>query len=78
MRRYNAIVEAAAEAGAALTLTCVEMCDSQHPPVAMCSPEGLLRQVPCQTIRPPVCQSRASQGLHLGQIPEQPWSVILM
>lgn len=28
-----------------LTLTCVEMCDSQHPGKAMCGPEGLLRQV---------------------------------
>ena len=42
---YTAIIEAAAEAGASLTLTCVEMCDSQHPPEALCSPEGLLRQV---------------------------------
>jgi hypothetical protein len=29
----------------ALTLTCVEMCDAQHPPEALCGPEGLLRQV---------------------------------
>lgn len=31
--------------GASLTLTCVEMCDAQHPPEALCGPEGLLRQV---------------------------------
>ncbi|KAK9800195.1 hypothetical protein WJX73_007313 [Symbiochloris irregularis] len=54
---YNAIVEAAAEAGAALTLTCVEMCDSQHPPEALCSPEGLLRQVR---------EAAARAGVHLG------------
>ncbi|EIE25773.1 glycoside hydrolase [Coccomyxa subellipsoidea C-169] len=42
---YNALVEICAEHGAALTLTCVEMCDAQHPPVALCGPEGLLRQV---------------------------------
>ena len=41
---YQALVEAAARFGAGLTLTCVEMCDSQHPPEALCSPEGLLRQ----------------------------------
>lgn len=43
---YNAIVEMCAAHGAALTLTCVEMCDAQHPPHALCGPEGLLRQVP--------------------------------
>ncbi|KAK9915577.1 hypothetical protein WJX75_001044 [Coccomyxa subellipsoidea] len=42
---YNALVEICAEHGAALTLTCVEMCDAQHPPEALCGPEGLLRQV---------------------------------
>lgn len=31
--------------GVGLTLTCVEMCDAQHPPEALCGPEGLLRQV---------------------------------
>lgn len=43
---YNAIVEMCAAHGASLTLTCVEMCDAQHPPHALCGPEGLLRQVP--------------------------------
>ena len=33
------------EHGCALTLTCVEMCDAQHPTEALCGPEGLLRQV---------------------------------
>lgn len=28
-----------------LVLTCVEMCDSQHPAQAQCGPEGLLRQL---------------------------------
>lgn len=45
-------MEVAAEAGAALTLTCVEMCDAQHPPEALCSPEGLLRQVSCCALNP--------------------------
>lgn len=31
--------------GISMTLTCVEMCDGQHPPAALCGPEGLLRQV---------------------------------
>ena len=44
---YNALIEICAEHGAGLTLTCVEMCDGQHPPEALCGPEGLLRQV-CQ------------------------------
>lgn len=42
---YDAIVGLCARYGASLTLTCVEMCDSQHPPEALCGPEGLLRQV---------------------------------
>ena len=42
---YNSLIEICAEHGAALTLTCVEMCDAQHPPEALCGPEGLLRQV---------------------------------
>lgn len=42
---YDAIVNLCARHGASLTLTCVEMCDSQHPPEALCGPEGLLRQV---------------------------------
>ena len=42
---YTAIAALAARAGLGLTLTCVEMCDGQHPPEALCGPEGLLRQV---------------------------------
>ena len=42
---YNGLIEICAEAGCALTLTCVEMCDAQHPAEALCGPEGLLRQV---------------------------------
>lgn len=42
---YAAIADLCARYGAALTLTCVEMCDSQHPPEALCGPEGLLRTV---------------------------------
>ena len=43
---YNAMIEICAKHGAGLTLTCVEMCDAQHPAEALCGPEGLLRQVP--------------------------------
>lgn len=42
---YNALIEVCAKHGAGLTLTCVEMCDAQHPAEALCGPEGLLRQV---------------------------------
>lgn len=42
---YEGIVALCAAYGVRLTLTCVEMCDSQHPPEALCGPEGLLRQV---------------------------------
>jgi beta-amylase len=42
---YQPLVAACAQHGLALTLTCVEMCDSQHPPPALCGPEGLLRTV---------------------------------
>lgn len=42
---YRDIVQLCARYGFQLTLTCVEMCDAQHPQVAMCGPEGLLRQV---------------------------------
>lgn len=42
---YNDIIEMCARHGVAMTLTCVEMCDAQHPPEALCGPEGLLRQV---------------------------------
>ncbi len=54
---YNAMIEICAKLGAGLTLTCVEMCDAQHPPEALCGPEGLLRQV-C-----PLVQSSPLQAL---------------
>ena len=46
---YAGILELCAQHGMVVTLTCVEMCDAQHPPEALCGPEGLLRQVwlPC-------------------------------
>lgn len=42
---YDGILELCAQHGMVATLTCVEMCDAQHPPEALCGPEGLLRQV---------------------------------
>ncbi|KFM23571.1 Beta-amylase 1, chloroplastic [Auxenochlorella protothecoides] len=42
---YAALCALCARHGAAATLTCVEMCDAQHPPEALCGPEGVLRQV---------------------------------
>ncbi|DBA71032.1 TPA: Leucine-rich repeat receptor-like serine/threonine-protein kinase bam2 [Trebouxia sp. C0005] len=42
---YAGILEMCAQHGMVVTLTCVEMCDAQHPPEALCGPEGLLRQV---------------------------------
>ncbi|PNH02836.1 Beta-amylase 3, chloroplastic [Tetrabaena socialis] len=42
---YAAIVEMCARHRANLVLTCVEMCDAQHPAQAQCGPEGLLRQL---------------------------------
>lgn len=42
---YAGIAALCAQYGASFTLTCVEMCDSQHPPEALCGPEGLLRAV---------------------------------
>ena len=42
---YAGILELCAQHGLVATLTCVEMCDGQHPPEALCGPEGLLRQV---------------------------------
>lgn len=42
---YAPILELCARFGVGLTLTCVEMCDGQHPVGAQCSPEGLLKQV---------------------------------
>lgn len=42
---YADIVALCSQYDAALTLTCVEMCDSQHPPEALCGPEGLLRRI---------------------------------
>ncbi len=48
---YAPVVQMCARYGAALTLTCVEMCDGQHPASASCSPEGLLKQVRALTAR---------------------------
>ena len=42
---YEDILALCAQYRVGLTLTCVEMCDSQHPPEALCGPEGLLRTV---------------------------------
>ncbi len=42
---YRSIMELCARHGANLTLTCVEMCDEQHPHRAQCGPEGLLQQI---------------------------------
>lgn len=42
---YTSILDLCARYGIQLTLTCVEMCDAQHPPEALCGPEGLLRQI---------------------------------
>lgn len=42
---YGAVVELCVKHRFSLTLTCVEMCDTQHPPPALCGPEGLLKQV---------------------------------
>ena len=54
---YRAVAALAARHGFALTLTCVEMCDGQHPPEALCGPEGLLRQVR---------EAAAAEGVPLG------------
>lgn len=42
---YAPLIQLCADFGAGVTLTCVEMCDAQHPSKALCSPEGLLYQV---------------------------------
>lgn len=42
---YAPIMDLCTRYGVHMTLTCVEMCDAQHPPEALCGPEGLLRQV---------------------------------
>ena len=42
---YEGIISLCAKYGVGLTLTCVEMCDAQHPPAALCGPEGLLLEV---------------------------------
>lgn len=42
---YAPLIELCAKHGANITLTCVEMCDGQHPGIAMCGPEGLLKQI---------------------------------
>lgn len=48
---YAGILELCAQHGMLVTLTCVEMCDAQHPTDALCGPEGLLRQVWCHADR---------------------------
>lgn len=48
---YQGVVELCAKHNASLTLTCVEMCDAQHPLEARCSPQGLLRQIWVAAIR---------------------------
>lgn len=42
---YEGVIALCAKHGVGLTLTCVEMCDTQHPPEALCGPEGLLLEV---------------------------------
>eukprot|EP00879_Flechtneria_rotunda_P005448 GHRR01005741.1.p1 GENE.GHRR01005741.1~~GHRR01005741.1.p1 ORF type:complete len:1044 (+),score=501.89 GHRR01005741.1:1438-4569(+) len=42
---YLPVIELCEKHGVNLTLTCVEMCDAQHPSYALCGPEGLLRQI---------------------------------
>jgi len=42
---YAPLIAMCAKYGASVTLTCVEMCDAQHPSEASCSPEGLLYQI---------------------------------
>ena len=42
---YDPLFAVAAEYGAVVSFTCVEMRDCEHPPDGACSPESLLRQV---------------------------------
>jgi hypothetical protein len=58
---YDQIIALCGRYGASLTLTCVEMCDSQHPPEALCGPEGLLRQVRegCAAVGVPIAGENA-------------------
>jgi hypothetical protein len=42
---YSPILELCERYAVNLTITCVEMCDAQHPSYALCGPEGLLRQI---------------------------------
>ncbi|WIA31402.1 hypothetical protein OEZ86_002301 [Tetradesmus obliquus] len=42
---YSPILQLCEKHAVNLTLTCVEMCDAQHPSYALCGPEGLLRQI---------------------------------
>jgi hypothetical protein len=42
---YSPILELCERYNVNLTITCVEMCDAQHPSYALCGPEGLLRQI---------------------------------
>lgn len=42
---YSPVLQLCEKYSVNLTLTCVEMCDAQHPSYALCGPEGLLRQI---------------------------------
>ncbi|KAF6248347.1 glycoside hydrolase superfamily [Scenedesmus sp. NREL 46B-D3] len=48
---YSPILQLCEKHGVNLTLTCVEMCDTQHPSYALCGPEGLLRQIRAMAAR---------------------------
>ncbi|KAF8057760.1 BAM3 [Scenedesmus sp. PABB004] len=48
---YGPILALCERHGVNLTLTCVEMCDAQHPSYALCGPEGLLRQIRAMAAR---------------------------
>ncbi|KIY95822.1 hypothetical protein MNEG_12141, partial [Monoraphidium neglectum] len=54
---YTPLLEMCARHGANVTLTCVEMCDAQHPRHAQCGPEGLLRQIRANAAGLGVCLS---------------------
>ena len=62
---YRDIIRLCAKYSAAFTLTCIEMCDSQHPPEALCGPEGLLRQVLPQVSRLPMYITRMSPSSNI-------------
>jgi hypothetical protein len=48
---YFPILELCERYNVNLTITCVEMCDAQHPSYALCGPEGLLRQIRAMAAR---------------------------